>query len=296
MLTNVEPNSIVGQCAPVHDWPLGVFSNPEFQPPELFPMKDTPRSSENRRPVSRLGQTLETRVLAYLIAAGGGFCALSQVSHAQIVYTPGNIPMSEAVDGGGVTFTNFDLNNDGTPDFVFSNYSYATLGQGHRYLKISPASPGNEVFQVESNGRSFAAALPSGVKVGSQGNFQSNPNGFSMAYQMYRTSFRKSAGSWNQIEFGFLGLKFIINGQIHFGWARVKFVRPQFIDQGSISGYAYEATPNQPIITGQTKETLEQDTKGKGTNPANAQSLGMLAVGVSGLNTWRSDPSDSSSH
>ncbi len=232
------------------------------------------KKQKDGRPTLRVGLNLEARLLAYLVAASGGFCALVQISQAQIVYTPGNIPLSEAVDGGGPALTQFDINNDGTPDFVFSNYSYATEGQGRRHLKISGL--GNGILQVKINGQAFAAALPSGAKVGPEGNFQ---NELSMAYQGYRTSFRKSAGSWNQIQFGFLGLKFLINGQTHYGWARVKFVRPQFINQGSISGYAYEATPNQPIVTGQTEGATDKST----TSPSRAKSLGMLAVGASSL-------------
>jgi len=47
-------------------------------------------------------------------------------------------------------------------------------------------------------------------------------------------------------------LKFQINGQTHFGWARMtvnlSLRRPM---QVLLTGYAYETNPNTPIIAGQ---------------------------------------------
>jgi hypothetical protein len=53
----------------------------------------------------------------------------------------------------------------------------------------------------------------------------------------------------------YLGLRFFINGKLHYRWARVSV----FINGGSFSpppfltGYAYETIPGKSIIAGQTK-------------------------------------------
>ncbi len=54
---------------------------------------------------------------------------------------------------------------------------------------------------------------------------------------------------------GYLGLKFSIHGQFHYGWARLNVFTnwnaPGFT--AALLGYAYETIPNKPIITGKTK-------------------------------------------
>jgi hypothetical protein len=54
-----------------------------------------------------------------------------------------------------------------------------------------------------------------------------------------------------------LGLKFVIHGKIHYGWARVSVTlahQRQYDDvSGTLTGYAYETIPNKPIIAGKTK-------------------------------------------
>lgn len=53
----------------------------------------------------------------------------------------------------------------------------------------------------------------------------------------------------------FVGLKFLINGQVHFGWARFNVkIHPAETTgaQAILTGYAYESIPNKPTITGKT--------------------------------------------
>ena len=54
----------------------------------------------------------------------------------------------------------------------------------------------------------------------------------------------------------YLGLKFVIHGKVHYGWARVSVTlghRRQYEDAtGTVTGYAYETIPNKPIVAGKT--------------------------------------------
>ena len=48
-------------------------------------------------------------------------------------------------------------------------------------------------------------------------------------------------------------MKFKINNNIHFGWARVEYISGGVL---SIKDYAYDATPNTPISAGETGSGL----------------------------------------
>ena len=48
----------------------------------------------------------------------------------------------------------------------------------------------------------------------------------------------------------YLGLRFFIKGQPHYGWARLDITS---FTQWVIKDYAYNATPNKPILAGQTE-------------------------------------------
>jgi len=91
----------------------------------------------------------------------------------------------------------------------------------------------------------------------------------------------------------YLGFKFMIEGKVHYGWARVT-VDPKGA-YGVLTGYAYETIPNKAIITGKTKGPDEISIKEPDAalviptrKPA---SLGLLAMGSPGLAIWRRNES-----
>jgi hypothetical protein len=86
----------------------------------------------------------------------------------------------------------------------------------------------------------------------------------------------------------YLGLKFVIKGKTHFGWARIGF------ENGTtLTGYAYETIPNKPIITGKTKGSegignTSQPSPAAFNAPTRTQATpGMLALGWSAPSIWR---------
>jgi len=54
----------------------------------------------------------------------------------------------------------------------------------------------------------------------------------------------------------YLGLKFVIHGKVHYGWARLSVAlghHRQYNDvSGTLTGYAYETIAGQGVTTGQT--------------------------------------------
>jgi hypothetical protein len=249
--------------------------------------------SHRNRGATQLSRNLEKKLLAYAAAASAGLAAFAQPAAAEIIYTPSNIPLPLPFNNGALT--QFDINNDGVPDFVFSNFSYFSHGLGAAYLKISPDQTANEIVGVLISGQNqvTAAGLAPGVVVGPNANFQSSPTGLLMGGVFLGSTSNHGSGSWLTVETGFLGLKFVVNGEVHYGWARIKLVSPGAYNSASIYGYAYESVPNQAIVTGQTSGTAEKNKQVSLASPApssldsKAQTLGMLAAGAPVTTVWR---------
>ena len=83
----------------------------------------------------------------------------------------------------------------------------------------------------------------------------------------------------------YLGLQFVIKGQVHYGWARLTVTfSPQKPAAGVLpilTGYAYETEPNKPILTGKTK--------GPDVITLDPATLGYLAGGASQIPAWRGE-------
>jgi hypothetical protein len=269
--------------------------------------QDQSLSKTPSRATARLGRHLEKNLLAYTTAAGAGLVTFAMPAEAEIIYTPSNTPMVINGQNHGLGLTQLDLNNDGTPDFAFglsTTIRFTSIGYTSRFkflLRVAPNQAGNQVAQGQEAGT--AAAIAAGRKIGSQQKF--GANGY-LVHQVYNISFKSkdlSSGSWRNVEFAYVGLKITIDGQVHYGWARIKFPYPYGYKYPSIYGYAYESIPNQPIIAGQTSGTYEaagaqpspaaespdqkteQKTAAAASTPA---TLGALAAGMQGINLWRS--------
>jgi len=232
------------------------------------------------RSTAQLGRHLEKHLAAYAAAATGVvILSAAPPADAQIVYTPSNTPFTRNHQNRGVVFTTLDLNNDGVGDFTFavsSTAHFSSIGYTTRfklYMKVVPDQPGNEV--VQGSLAPTASAVPAGVTIGPKEKFVS---GGYMVHQVYSRQghIQQSSGSWQKVEFAYIGLKFLIDGQVHYGWARVKFPYPEGYEYPSLYGYAYESTPNAPIVAGQTSGTAPSSNTGDVPG-----SLGVLAAGAS---------------
>ncbi len=267
---------------------------PNAEEEDMGAQESTTRELAGGRRAVRLCSGLEKSLSAYTsaaMAAGVSLLAMTKSAEAKVVYTPThtNIPIN---NGGSVLL---DLNHDGVPDFSFRNLRYSAphLSLGLQVGCASHTGSRGRTCDYQSNmvwGRGavserFASALPAGFRVGRNNSYFQQPGrlpaGALMAgyyggyYQGSLTS-----GQWTNIKRRFLGFKFIINGQVHYGWARLNVT----LNLGKgiaavLTGYAYETIPNKPIITGKIKGpdviTLE---------PA---SLGHLAQGAAGVSAWR---------
>jgi hypothetical protein len=93
----------------------------------------------------------------------------------------------------------------------------------------------------------------------------------------------------------YLGLKFVIKGKTHFGWAQVKLSHPMYgTINATLTAYAYETIPDKAIVAGATRGTDESDLEQPDAAlitpiPDTPQpvTLGTLALGAPGLSIWR---------
>jgi len=248
-----------------------------------------PYSRRSKTP-AKLADSTQQRLNMYALAAGAagiGVLALSQSAAAKIVYTPANLKIVQ--NGGLITF---DLNHDGVADFGLSDKFSSVSSKWFDFLRAKPTKQANEIWGAAcsfSSRELCAGALPKGTQIGPKGRFQKDYPAGEFMYGLNIDSYRY--GAWRNVT-RYLGLKFLIKGKIHFGWARVKVSRndlPPYV-RAVVTGYAYETIPGKAIIAGATKgpDDDAQPVPATHTSPTpEPATLGMLALGAPGLSIWR---------
>jgi hypothetical protein len=219
------------------------------------------RSPRPGKTSSTLSDPFQRRLNAYALAAaatGVGALALAQPAEGKIVYTPAHRNCETG-------FIQIDLNHDGFVDFVVACNSnpFGTTGAGTLDVQVLAGSSGSgsnriagydvTVFQTffsTFRAMGFAWALPAGARVSTA----KNEWGLLALKSCFRSC--KSFGQWLKngkgVKDHYLGLKFVIKGKWHYGWARVSVSTYERLD-AALTGYAYETIPNKPIIAGKTK-------------------------------------------
>jgi hypothetical protein len=238
------------------------------------------------RKVTNLSGSTTRQLNTYALAAtaaGVGVLALTQPVEAKIVFTP-----AHHVINANQTYR-LDLNHDGIADFVLKDFFATNSGDSGGSLNVLPKRSANEVWAAQhcTSGtvRLCAAALPKGAKIGSKGSFRPDyPAGEVMAasdIHGYRT------GAWFNVT-RYLGLKFVIKGKTHFGWARLAVSVQHFTFTATLTGYAYETIPGKPIIAGATKGPDDAEpTAALSSHTREPATLAALALGAPGLSIWR---------
>jgi len=243
--------------------------------------------SSRSRKTANLSESLHHRLEIYAMAAsaaGVGILALAQPSEAKIVYTPAHVKISGK--------TPLDLNHDGVTDFAFVTSYANTTSYFLQNLAVAPYGA-NQLLERNF----FPRALRAGVRVGGTQHFSENGLMARVSFNS-RNGHSRFEGHWANSGKGvkdrYLGLKFLINGKVHYGWARLNVtITSSHQPQGELTGYAYETIPNKTIVTGKTKGPSEIDDTVGQPNPASftahapePATLGLLAMGSPGVSAW----------
>lgn len=219
-----------------------------------------------RRKTLKKGRLMR-KLAAYSVAAGASVASESWIAAAPVYVDVPDVTL--AVN----EFLAFDIDGDGMLDVSIARAfadSYAAFGM---YLYA-----GGSIAVDESGGVSngTATVLDSGEAIDDNSNF-SNYGLLALAAVFFPSTI-DSSGSWFGVENGYLGLRFQIEGQDHFGWARLSV---NDVDPGdpstfsdltvSVHDFGYESEPNTPILAGVPEPS----------------SLGLLALGAAGVLAMR---------
>jgi hypothetical protein len=204
-----------------------------------------------------LSQQLNQRLLAYAAIAAAAATAAVPRAEGEVVYTP----VHKYVDQDFY----IDLNHDGINDFHIHSYYLS----GFAYLQVLPVVRFNKIVTVHRGCLSGygAAPLRDGVIIGSGQPFEAN--GTCMVEKSLTSA---SIGPWVSVDVRYLGFEFNIEGQKHFGWARMGIDLFGFDHTGRVLGYAYEAVANKPIVAGDEGDANALNNTGT--------TLGELALGA----------------
>jgi hypothetical protein len=233
------------------------------------------------RPKSQMNTALDKSLLAYVTvatAAGVALMAAATPAAAEVVYTRTHVNV-----GADSTYA-LDINHDGIADF--SLIRCGTCVNHASILLVGFEAAGNQVI-------ARAPAVSARSPIGPAQNFSSRTNygGVQMvdagSYSGHSWFFGGWAGATNK----YLGLKFLVDGQAHYGWARITVTGTGFGRfLTTLTGYAYETTPNRGIPAGLESGPRAQgtfDPTGLSNRVPQPATLGMLARGADALTLWR---------
>ena len=261
-------------------------------------MRRSPRSqpapASSKKPLKsyELDQRLSRYALA-AAAAGVGILGSSPASEAEIVYTPAHQQIAPN------TVVNIDVNNDGIADFELKDTFSTTFFSSFAQMSAIPLGKQNLVRGHVVSNRAYASALLSGAIIRPGQQFLAGTGEMANLSFLGGAHHPPASGTctapWANVQDRFLGLRFVVAGEVHFGWARLNVgCTPQGSKIGGLlTGYAYETVPNRPIVAGRESGTEDSDDSaqqgGASAEPAGAQaaSLGRLAQGALGLSAWR---------
>ncbi|THD66725.1 hypothetical protein E7Z59_13160 [Robertkochia marina] len=137
-----------------------------------------------------------------------------------------------------------DLNNDGKTDFILNkdggeylaleSQNYTNGGLNNGVLSISPfgtyvipVGEGSKIPRVYNSGESFSIG------------------GYILAEDCESCEY-----NWKDQDKKFIAIKLIIEGKVHYAWVQLYVEGPT---QWTVKDYAFNATPDIPILAGQTE-------------------------------------------
>jgi hypothetical protein len=179
---------------------------------------------------------LEQRLLVYAFAVGATLVGATP-SNAEVLFTP-----SHAVFRGYSGRFGIDLDHDGSEDFVlFIRPVPCCSGYG--------SAPGLGITGVASNKIAaigpyrFAEPLNRTARIDKGHPFQ--------AWAIMSSAFGYL--QWHDAEDKFLGVRFLFNGEVHYGWIGFRNITAEYpVITAKLGGWAYETIPGKAILAGDT--------------------------------------------
>lgn len=196
---------------------------------------------------------LNKRLKSY--SAIAGTLVVGGVAEAQVNYTDVN-PDANITTGNSYAL---DLNNDATVDFSIQagagTYTYGTMQFFYDFCIIAPAAAVNTVDTASTGGpmnHAINDPISSSLMWDADSTYQLLGLALDPPFNVYNTGNFLGTGD------GYVGLKFMIGANTHYGWVRVNVAA----DATSIlvKDYGYDATPNTAINAGAMPSAVSENT------------------------------------
>jgi hypothetical protein len=224
--------------------------------------------------------SLECKLGAYALATGA-LLATPDQAPAEIIYSGlVDVPV------GSNTSYNLDLNGNGTTDFTIVN----SYDAGHRVGSLVVQAPDNNAVVITPP---VAAALNPFDVISANDPLGGGRRLMASAFFHPPGSGTSSVGfyacsglPWCWAH-KFLGLRFVFpDGSTHYGWARMS-VSVGGIDPVIVHDWAYEDTPDKPILAGDTIGSPAPAPPAPPSSPVppEVSPLAILARGATGVET-----------
>ncbi|MFP5470939.1 MAG: T9SS type A sorting domain-containing protein [Bacteroidia bacterium] len=146
-----------------------------------------------------------------------------------------------------------DLDNGGIMDFSFKNNGTYYTSYGVAALFLMNPNFNGIIGSVGGYGYLYPLNIPSGSYIGS------NYWTFYTNYSYGSLNWYGGYGNFIGVTAGFIGLQFDISGNTHYGWVRISCDATG--GNWEVIDYAYESTPNVPIVTGDTGSVGVKENK-----------------------------------
>lgn len=240
---------------------------------EVIMTSETKNTSATRK-AAKLRDRTERRLVLYALAAAGGTLLGAPATHAEVVFTPSSEIWTDSTGPFLI-----DMDNDGNADFQLGIFEAGCGSTSSCIFSWAVrAATGHSSNGVVEVGTANEPALRPGARIGA-GHYFGNHGA------MFAVSDFGQSGSWQNVEHRYLGVKFILNNETHYGW--IGFRSVTFPGKAVFQGWAYETTPNKAIRAGDTGSNEKASIPDSGPT-----SLEVLASGQMGKYRARHFPAD----
>lgn len=194
---------------------------------------------------------LESKIKAYsamaLCFAGAG------VASGQVVYTDVN---PDKVITTPPDSLKIDFNTDGTSEYVIKRFNWG--GNASNPAVIMPPTVGNAIMATMGTVIPYVSALANGTAIGAAATTWIENDGVDPQLAkmgLASTYSGQQYGNFNDGQEHYVGCKFNIGGNTHYGWVRVQCVSGG--GSATIKDYAYQSTANTAINAGEMPSGID---------------------------------------
>jgi len=197
------------------------------------------------------------------------------MSQAEVLFTP-----SAAVLPGVNYNLSIDMNHDGSTDFILREMGlHCSYGTAARLMVYGVANNGIATDSKEED----AVALRRTERIPAR-------NPFAAVAFMTSTCNSDVHGKWENVTNRFLGVKFRIGNEVHYGWIGFRYVNVFPGVYAALGGWAYETEANKAILAGDKGNVAPR------TGSINPTSLEILASGHPAINQRRQRTTPTGGH